>query len=120
MVLAVSLSNATIPTHNDIRSTVQDVFQKRACLYQIQVTEKLLAGHDVVGVAGCGAGKTLSFWMALLMLRKATGFKRGTVLVVTPLKGLGKQTEAALREANIAAKAIDGDNVSNRRMWKVP
>ena len=51
-----------------IRNLVQAKFNKQACWFQIKVaTVALYAGKDVVACTATGAGKTLSFWIPLLM-----------------------------------------------------
>ena len=51
----------------NIRELVQKRFQKQACWFQIQIAIALYEGRDVVGIASTGVGKTLSFWIPLLM-----------------------------------------------------
>ncbi|KAG6805668.1 hypothetical protein H0H92_014517, partial [Tricholoma furcatifolium] len=48
-----------------IRDLVMEKFGKRPCWFQVKVALALRAGKDVIGCAATGAGKTLSFWMAL-------------------------------------------------------
>jgi hypothetical protein len=57
--------------HSDLRAhhriLVQEKFGKRPCWYQVKTSLALYAGKDVIGCAPTGAGKTLSFWIPLLM-----------------------------------------------------
>jgi len=46
---------------------VQEKFRKHPCWYQVKTALVLYAGKDVIGCAPMGAGKTLSFWIPLLM-----------------------------------------------------
>lgn len=78
----------------DIRDLVESKFGKRPCWFQIKVALALRAGKDVAGVAATGAGKTLSFWIPLLMALEEGQDKM--IVVVTPLNLLGKQTEMQL------------------------
>ena len=71
----------------EIHDLVQEEFGKRPCWYQIKIALVLHAGKDVVGCAATGAGKTLSFWIALLMAL-ADGENK-MIFVVTPLNLLG-------------------------------
>jgi superfamily II DNA/RNA helicase len=51
----------------DIRSLVQRKFEKHPHWMQVKIALTLYAGKDVIGCAATGAGKTLSFWIPLLM-----------------------------------------------------
>ena len=51
----------------DVRNLVQNKFRKRPCYFQIKVAQTLYAGKDVVACAPTGAGKTLTFWIPILM-----------------------------------------------------
>jgi ATP-dependent helicase YprA (DUF1998 family) len=52
-------------------------------------------GKDVVVCAATGAGKTLTFWIPLLMAQ-ANGLEDVVVIVIAPLNLLGKQNTAAV------------------------
>ncbi|KAI0739880.1 hypothetical protein C8Q80DRAFT_1072426, partial [Daedaleopsis nitida] len=54
--------------------------------WQLRVVLKLLEGHDVIAIAGTGAGKSLIFGM--LALASALLDFNGVVLVICPLKAL--------------------------------
>ena len=56
--------------------------------WQTKVTEKVLEGHDVIAIAGTGAGKSLIFAM-LAIAAELAGFE-GIVVVICPLKSLQK------------------------------
>jgi superfamily II DNA or RNA helicase len=66
---------------------------------------RTVRGLDVVSVAATGAGKTLSFWIALLMAR-AEGKTNAQIIVVAPLNVLGKQNEKLLNDAGIRCIAV--------------
>ena len=51
----------------DVRDLVQKRFKKRPCYFQIKVSQALYTGKDVVACAPTGAGKTLTFWIPILM-----------------------------------------------------
>ncbi|RDX48734.1 P-loop containing nucleoside triphosphate hydrolase protein, partial [Lentinus brumalis] len=94
-----------------IRDLVIRKFGKRPCLWQIKVAQALKEKQqDVVAVAATGSGKTLSFWIALLMDLEDGQDK--VVIVVTPLNLLGKQNEAVLHAAGIEAVAVDAENAT--------
>lgn len=67
--------------------------------------------NDVVGVAATGSGKTLSFWIPLLMALE-DGLDK-MVIVVTPLNLLGKQNVDLLAKAGISGVAIDAKNAND-------
>ena len=55
-------------SYHRIRQVVENRFHKRPCRVQLQVAKALYERqNDVVAVAATGAGKTLSFWIPLLM-----------------------------------------------------
>jgi len=64
----------------------------------------LYAGKDVVACAPTGAGKTLTFWIPVLMALEEGKDKMS--IVVTPLNLLGKQNQEALDKAGIKGIAI--------------
>lgn len=65
---------------------------------------------DVVGISATGSGKTLSFWIPLLMALEE-GHDKMTI-VVTSLSLLGKQNVASLQQAGISAVAVSAHNAS--------
>jgi superfamily II DNA helicase RecQ len=98
--------NTTKWTVDKIRDLTLRRFGKRPCWFQIEVARALYGGKDVVGVAGTGAGKTLSFWIALMMAID-DGRPDALVVVVTPLNLLGHQNKTVLHAAGISAVAVD-------------
>jgi superfamily II DNA/RNA helicase len=71
-----------------IRELVEARFHKCACWLQIKIALHLHNKKDV-GVAATGAGKTLPFWIPLMMALEEGQDKM--IFVVTPLNLLGKQ-----------------------------
>ncbi|KAF8984279.1 hypothetical protein BDQ17DRAFT_1260894, partial [Cyathus striatus] len=90
-------------------------FQKRACWYQIKVVLALHSGKDAVGCAPTGAGKTLSFWILLLMALEEEHDKMS--IVVTPLNLLGKQNVEMLEKAGISTISVTKKD-ANSSMFK--
>src|SRR5271168_2592432 len=88
----------------DIRNLVQRTFGKCPCWMQVKIALALYAGKDVIGCAATGAGKTLSFWIPLLMALE-DGMDKMTI-VVTPLNLLGKQNVEVLENAGLSAVAV--------------
>ena len=83
-----------------IRQLVYTRFKKRACLFQIKIAQALQEWKkDVVAIAATGSGKTLSFWIPLLMALEDGEDKM--IIVVTPLNILGKQNVNLLAAAGI-------------------
>ena len=66
----------------------QQIFGCKPRDWQIKLTEKVLEGHDVIGLAGTGSGKSLVFAM-LAITAELAGFT-GVVIVICPLKSLQK------------------------------
>ena len=103
-------------TVKKVRDIVQAKFRKRPCWYQVKTALALYAGKDVIGCTSTGAGKTLSFWIPLLMALEE-GYEAMTI-VVTPLNLLGKQNQELLEKAELSAIAVSMRN-ANRETWKV-
>jgi superfamily II DNA helicase RecQ len=99
-------------TVKGIWDLVQTKFGKRPCWLQIQIALALQARKDVVACARTGAGKTLSFYIALLM--DIEDGLDNMIMVVTPLNLLGKQNVAGLEKAGLAAIAVSAENASKK------
>jgi superfamily II DNA helicase RecQ len=95
-------------TTDRIIDLVQRRFNKRPCYYQIEVAKALYAGRDVIGCAPTGAGKTLSFWIPLLMAQEEK--QQRILFVVSPLNVLAKQNVSVLLDAGISAIAVAAEN----------
>ena len=95
---------------------VQQKFRKGPCWYQVKTALSLYAGKDVIGCAPTGAGKTLSFWIPLLMALEDG--RDVMTIVITPLNLLGKQNKVLLEKAGISAIAVSMKN-ANTETWKV-
>ncbi|TFY58991.1 hypothetical protein EVJ58_g6058, partial [Rhodofomes roseus] len=84
----------------------------RACLFQVKIGLAIRQRkNDVVGIAATGSGKTLSFWLPLLMALEDGEDK--CMIVVTPLNLLGKQNIDLLEKAGISGVAVDRSNATN-------
>ena len=81
------------------------------------MAKALYEGKDIVGISPTGSGKTLSFWIPLLMAH-ADGHLDKMSFVVTPLNLLGKQNERELNAAALPAVAVSGEN-ANEQTFKV-
>ena len=76
----------------------------------------MYAGKDVVACAPTGAGKTLTFWIPILMAPEDGKDKMS--IVVTPLNLLRKQNKEALDKAGIKGIAVSCHN-ANPQTFKV-
>ena len=83
----------------EVQRLVEEKLGVRPCLWQIRVVRKILAQDDVITIAATGSGKSLTYWMPLLFI------KHGVVVLVTPLKLLGKQFVDILAKNIISAGA---------------
>ena len=70
----------------DIKVAIQQIFGYEPRSWQLTLAEKVLEGHDAIGLAETGAGKSLVFAI-LAVAAELSGFQ-GLVLVVCPLKSL--------------------------------
>jgi superfamily II DNA/RNA helicase len=100
------------PTHGWTIKRIRDLtfrkFGKRACWYQVKTALALYEKKDVIGCAPTGAGKTMSFWIPLLMALEDGEDKMS--IVVTPLNLLGKQNVKVLEEAGLPAISVSKEN----------
>ncbi|TFK16477.1 hypothetical protein FA15DRAFT_607232 [Coprinopsis marcescibilis] len=78
---------------------------------QVEIIQKLVQGKDIVACLPTGAGKTLTFWMPVLMAIQ-DGHEKGMTFVVTPLNLLGRQNEDQLNKAGIAAISVSAENAT--------
>jgi len=62
----------------------------RPCKWQLEICRIMLARQHqvIVSTAATGTGKTLTFWLPLLVEKKE---KKGTTFIIVPLKDLGQQ-----------------------------
>ena len=98
------LSENLSPNLSIIHKRAKDVFNKTPCLWQLKIAEAFLQqDRDIVCIAGTGMGKTLSFWLPLLL--RPTGIQ----IVVTLLNQLGQQNVESLQTARIQSIAISSD-----------
>ncbi|KDQ60142.1 hypothetical protein JAAARDRAFT_125858, partial [Jaapia argillacea MUCL 33604] len=105
-------------SYRKIRKLVWSKFHKRACLFQMRVAKALFEERkDVVSVAATGMGKTLSFWIPLLMALEENQDK--IIIVITPLNILGKQNVDLLKRVGISGVAIDASNSSDATFKEV-
>ena len=71
-----------------LKDVTSQIFRYKPQDWQVKITEKVLEGHDAIGLAGTGAGKSLVFAM-LAIATELAGFN-GLVIVICPLKSLQK------------------------------
>lgn len=110
---AASSPAASLPAHwttERIVDLVQRRLNKRPCWYQIEAVKAFYAGQDVIGCAPTGAGKTLSFWIPVLMAQE-DGLEK-FLFVVSPLNVLAKQNVGVLNETGISAIAVSAENAT--------
>jgi len=81
-------------------------FHWNACDFQLEFAQAVLEGKkNILLQAGCGMGKTLGFWIPLLV------WTSGFLIVVMPLTLLGDQHVENLTKARITAININADTV---------
>jgi len=78
-----------------LESATEQIFGYSPRSWQTKVAEKVLEGHDVIAVAGTGAGKSLIF--AMLAIATELAGCEGFVVVISPLKSLQKD-QVSFRE----------------------
>jgi superfamily II DNA helicase RecQ len=102
----MSEQSSEAPSFSDIRQVTQDRFGKRPCLWQMKVAKAFIQrDRDIVCIAGTSLGKTMTFWMPLLL-------KPGIQIVVTPLNQLGKQNVDSLAKAGMRSISISAETAT--------
>ena len=103
-------------TVEEVRLLVEKKFGIRPCWFQIKIALAVYQKKDVIGTAATGSGKTLSFWIPILMALEDG--ENVTEFIVTPLNILGKNQIRDLEAAGIKAIAVSKENV-NPQTFKV-
>ena len=68
----------TMPQNDtEAQNEVEAQFGVRPCLWQLKVVRKILEQDDVITIVATGSGKSLTYWMPLLLV------KHGIVIIVT-------------------------------------
>ena len=103
----------TMPESDEqVQREVEERTGTRPCIWQIKVVRKVLEGGDIITIAATGSGKSLTYWMVLLYI------KHGIVVLVTPLKLLGKQFVDVLAKNDLKAVSMTAVNATNE-LFKV-
>ena len=93
----------TTPSFNDFKlnkqllTAVADAGFAEPTPVQVQTIPLLLAGHDVLGIAQTGTGKTAAFGLPLLMKVKYAQGTNPRALVLAPTRELAMQIEKHLK-----------------------
>ncbi|KAG2743438.1 P-loop containing nucleoside triphosphate hydrolase protein, partial [Suillus brevipes Sb2] len=94
------------PSFSEIQQVTQERFGKRPCLWQMKVAKAFIQNdRDIVCIAGTSLGKTMTFWMPLLL-------KPGIQIIVTPLNQLGKQNVDSLAKAGMRSISISAETAT--------
>src|SRR5208282_1334531 len=81
-----------------ILRAVQDAGYTEPTPIQTAAIPPIIAGHDLIGIAQTGTGKTAAFTLPILTKLAAAGQRRGTkVLVIAPTRELVVQIEENVR-----------------------
>jgi len=82
----------------NILKAVQEAGYTEPTPIQAEAIPQILAGHDLIGIAQTGTGKTAAFVLPILSLMSIGAPKRGTrVLIVAPTRELVVQIEENVR-----------------------
>ena len=97
-----------MPTINDeVQREVEEWTGTQPCIWQIEVVRMVLDGNDVITIAATSSGKSFPYWMPLLYI------KHGIVILVTPLKLIGKQFVDMLEKNQLHAVSMTAANATN-------
>jgi ATP-dependent RNA helicase RhlE len=90
---------STLNLGPNILKAVQDAGYTEPTPIQVEAIPQILAGHDLIGIAQTGTGKTAAFVLPILSLMSASPApRRGTrVLIVAPTRELVVQIEENVR-----------------------
>ncbi|KAF7966472.1 hypothetical protein HWV62_38172 [Athelia sp. TMB] len=97
-------------TPEKVREVIRKRFDKRACWYQVKTALALYAKKDVVGKAPTGSGKTLSFFVGLVMAMEEEPEEENMIFIVSPLNLLSKQNVETLNAAGLPAISLTSEN----------
>jgi superfamily II DNA helicase RecQ len=93
--------------NEEVQREVEERTGTRPCIWQIEVVRMVLDGKDVITIAATGSGKSFPYWIPLLYI------KYGIVILVTPLKLLGKQFVDILEKNQLCAVSMTAANATN-------
>ena len=97
----------------ELRTLCEKTWGSSPCLWQIRIAFMVLKGEtDVICVARTGAGKSLTFYLPLLVRND------GIVIIVVPLNALASEMVATLTAMGINAIALTAAT-SNKKNFKV-
>jgi superfamily II DNA helicase RecQ len=102
----------TVPTLDDLRSTVQNSFGVQPCIFQARSALTQLEQKDCITISPTGSGKTLTFWIPLLF------DDDGIIIIVTALNILGEKNVAELEKLGISAANVTGESAADE-LFKV-
>lgn len=95
------------PWVKQAREVASKVFSIEPCLWQVKVAlATLRGGKHVLSVSRTGSGKTMTFWIPILLSVD------GIIIIIVPLNLLGKQNVDQLSRVGISATVITGDNAT--------
>lgn len=92
---------SSLPISVDLKSALASMGFTRMTLIQAKSIPECLKGHDVVGAAKTGSGKTLSFLIPIIELLNHVQFtrKQGTgAIIISPTRELSLQTYGVLSD----------------------
>ena len=97
----------------EVRTLCERTWGSSPCLWQIRIAFMILKGEtDVICVARTGAGKSLTFYLPLLVR------SNGIVIIVVPLNALASEMAATLVNKGLNAIALTA-STSNKKNFKV-
>ena len=80
---------------------------------QIKIIDKLINGHDVLGLLPTGYGKSLCYLIPPLISKKC-------MIIVSPLISLMEDQKLKLEEMNIPVSALHGNNPNkNKEVFEI-
>jgi len=109
--------------HPQVKAGVANAGYSRPTPIQVQAIPTVMAGHDVMGLAQTGTGKTAAF--ALPILHRLVQGKRGCVraLVVAPTRELAEQIHVAIetlgKQTRLRSVTVYGGVSANPQIQKL-
>ncbi|KAI0741660.1 P-loop containing nucleoside triphosphate hydrolase protein [Daedaleopsis nitida] len=112
--VAPAVSPPSALTVSEVQQRVLARFGCRPCRWQCEVALALLRGDkDVICISGTGSGKTLPFWIPLVLR------PNGIQLIITPLNILGSQNRQQLEKLGISAINIVAKTATSENIQKI-
>ena len=84
--------------NRQLLNAIDDAGYSRPTDIQLKAIPRVLSGHDIMGIAQTGTGKTAAFVLPILMKIKYAQGEHARALILAPTKELVMQIEEVTRQ----------------------